>query len=181
MDSELTLYHGRPADETGRLSKELRVYDLLDSLAIPFDRLDHEPMAHISDCEKVDRYLGTRICKNLFLCDAKHSSYYLLLMPGDKKFRTAVVSKLIAAPRLSFAEPEYMEQFLDVTPGSATVMALMNDPDCKVTLLIDKEVADCPYFACHPCINTSSIRFATSDLFEKLLPAMHHKATLLEI
>ncbi len=175
------LYEGRPADETGRPAKEIRVYDLLDELGISFCRIDHDRMDTIADCEEVDKFLQIEICKNLFLCNTQKTNFYLLMMPGRKKFRTADLSKQIGSARLSFAPPEFMEAFLDITPGSVSVMGLMNDKDNRVHLLIDEDVLLAPELGCHPCINTASIRLATNDVLEKFLPAVHHTYTIVHL
>ena len=135
----------------------MAVYDLLESLDIPFVRVDHEAAMTIEACRGVDELLGTEICKNLFLCNAQKTKFYLLLMPGEKQFKTKNLSKQIGSSRLSFAPVEYMEKYLGVTPGSATIMGLMNDPVWQVQLLIDEEVTAGEEFGCHPCINTSSL------------------------
>ena len=153
-----TLYEGRPADTSGREEKEIRTYDLLDSLQVPYVRVDHDALPTIEACREVDQLLGTEICKNLFLRNAQKTDFYLLLMPGNKKFKTAVLSKQIGSARLSFGEAEFMESFLNITPGSVSVMGLMNDREKRVRLLIDKDILEGEYFACHPCINTSSLR-----------------------
>ena len=177
-----TLYYGRPSDETGRLAKEIRTYDLLDQLQIPYWRLDHDATATIEACHDVDQHLNIEICKNLFLCNAQKTDFYLLMMPGHKKFKTARLSKQIGSARLSFAEPEFMEQYLNITPGSVSVLGLMNDPENKVRLLIDKDILENhPYFGCHPCINTSSLKFRTEDLLNKILPAIHHNYTIVDL
>lgn len=177
-----TIYRGRPENPQGRLPKELAAYDLLDSLGIPYERLDHDPLPTIEACQEVDRIFGLDICKNLFLRNAQKTSFYLLMMPGSKKFRTAALSKQIGSARLSFAEPEFMEQFLDLTPGSVSVLGLMNDTENRVRLLIDRDVLENhPYIGCHPCINTSSLKLPTASLLEKFLPAVHHPYTLVEL
>ena len=102
-----TLYYGRPSDETGRLAKELRTYDLLDQLQIPYWRLDHDATATIEACHDVDQRLDIEICKNLFLCNSQKTDFYLLMTPGHKKFKTARLSKQIGSARLSFAGPEF--------------------------------------------------------------------------
>lgn len=176
-----TLYKGRPADDAGRLEKELQAYGLLDSLDLSYIRVDHDALPTIEACQEVDRLLSTEICKNLFLRNAQKTDFYLLLMPGNKKFKTAVLSKQIGSARLSFGEPEFMEQFMNLTPGSVTVLGLMNDKDNKVRLLIDKDILDQEYFGCHPCINTSSLKLLTRDLIDKILPAIHHPYTVVDL
>lgn len=180
----MQLVDGRPGNTEGRLDKEIRVYDFLDSLGIAYKRVDHEAAMTMEACEEIDRTLsegvekGVAICKNLFLCNRQATDFYLLLIPGDKPFKTKYLSAQIGSSRLSFAKPEYMEQYLDITPGSVSVMGLLNDKEKKVRLLIDKDVLQDEYFACHPCINTSSLRFKTSDLMEKVIPAMGHEPTM---
>lgn len=170
----MELYTGRPADAAGRLEKEIRTYDLLDELGIPFQRTDHAPADTMEVCAVIDAILEVLICKNLFLCNRQKTNFYLLLMPGDKPFKTKDLSKQLGTARLSFGSAEDMERLLDVTPGSVSVMGLMNDPENRVQLVIDADVLEQPEFGCHPCINTSSLKFRTADLVEKFLPAVHH-------
>ena len=173
----MELQKGRPENTDGRLDKEIRVYDFLDKLGIQYQRIDHEAAMTMEACEEIDRALGdnTTICKNLFLCNRQETDFYLLLMPGDKPFKTKDLSAQIHSARLSFAKPEYMEKQLDITPGSVSVLGLMNDSDKKVQLLIDEDVMKEPYFGCHPCINTSSLKFTTEDLMQKIIPALEHE------
>ena len=173
----MELQKGRPENTDGRLDKELRVYDFLDKLGIQYQRIDHEAAMTMEACEEIDRALGdnTTICKNLFLCNRQETDFYLLLMPGDKPFKTKDLSAQIHSARLSFAKPEYMEKYLDITPGSVSVLGLMNDSEKKVQLLIDEDVMKEPYFGCHPCINTSSLKFTTEDLMQKIIPALEHE------
>lgn len=174
--------HGRPLDAAGRLEKELRSYDLLDSLGIAYERVDHKALPTIEACSEVDKLLKTSICKNLFLCNAQKTEFYLLLMPGDKKFKTKYLSKQIGSSRLSFAGEEYLSELLNLTPGSVTVLGLMYDKAQRVRLLIDREVLRSgERFGCHPCINTSSISFSADDFREKLLPALGHAYTVVDL
>lgn len=170
-----TVYTGRPTDETGRLSKEIRVYDALDELGISFTRIDHEAIYTIEGCNEVDQLLQIPLCKNLFLCNSQKTKFYLLMMPGNKRFVTKEFCKQIESPRLSFAPEEFMQEFLDITPGSVSVMGLLNDKEHRVQLVIDKDVLKEEYLGCHPCINTSSIRISMQDLLEKFLPYVGHE------
>ena len=170
----MELYTGRPADWTERLEKEQRVYDLLEKLDVPFVYVDHPAAATMDDLGEADAVLGAAICKNLLLCNRQCTEFYLLMIPGEKPFKTKYLSKQIGSARLSFAAPEYMEQFLDITPGSLSVLGLMNDKDNAVQLLIDADLLDSETVGMHPCINTSSLALKTQDLLEKILPAVHH-------
>ena len=177
----MTLVDGRPVDCTGRLEKEIRSYDLLDKLGVQYQRIDHEAAMTMEACAEIDRVLDATICKNLLLCNRQCTSFYLLMIPGDKVFKTSELSKQIGSSRLSFAKPEYMEQFLDITPGSVSVLGLMNDKENHVQLLIDEDVLKGEYFGCHPCINTSSLRLRTKDLMETIIPAMGHEPRIVTL
>lgn len=175
------IFEGRPDNTTNRLDKEIRTYDLLDSLHIPYQRIDHEAMPTIEACHDVDKRLGIHVCKNLFLCNTQKTNFYLLMMPGEKKFQTKVVSKQLGVARLSFAPEEYMLELLDITPGSVSVMGLMNDSENKIQLLMDRDLLKEEYLGCHPCINTSSLKLSTKDILEKFLPAVHHEAVFVDL
>ena len=176
-----TIYAGRPTDSSGRLPKELRTYDLLDSLHISYERVDHDALPTIEACREVDQLLGTEICKNLFLRNAQKTDFYLLMIPGDKTFKTKELSHQIGSARLSFASPQDMEKYLDITPGSVSVMGLMNDSDNAVRLLVDEDVLKGEWVGCHPCINTSSLRIKTKDMFGPVIKAMHHDMTVVKL
>lgn len=179
---ELKLVTGRPTTNDGRLEKEIRTYDLLDSLGIEYERVDHEEANTMEACLAIDEVLAPAvICKNLFLCNAQKTKFYLLMIREDKKFLTKDISKQINSARLSFGPAEYMEQFLDITPGSVSVLGLMNDKENNVTLLVDEDVLKAEYFGCHPCINTSSLRLKTADVFGKFLEAVHHEYTVVKL
>lgn len=177
----MKLEFGRPATNEGRLDKEIRCYRLLDSLGIEYGRVDHEPAMTMEACEAVDEALGATMCKNLMLCNRQCTVFYILLMPGEKVFKTSELSKKIGSSRLSFAKGEYMEQFLDITPGSLSILGLMNDKEKKVNLLIDEDVLKGEYIGVHPCMNTSSLRIKTADMMEKLIPAMGHEPTIVSL
>lgn len=168
------LENGRPLHTDGRLEKEIAVYDFLDRLSVGYDRVDHEAAMTMELCEEIDQILGATICKNLFLCTRNKSEYYLLMMPGDKVFKTKDLSAQIESSRLSFASAEDMAEILNLTPGSASVMGLMYDLEKRVVLLIDRDILKEEYIGLHPCINTSSLRIKTEDMLQKVIPALEH-------
>lgn len=178
---EIKLYKGRPENCDGRSEKEIKVYDFLEKAGVGFERADHEPAMTMEICEDIDKTLGALICKNLFLCNRQKTSFYLLMMPGDKPFKTKDLSAQIDSSRLSFAEPELMEKYIGTTPGSASVLGLIFDTEREVRLLIDSDVLRSEFFGCHPCENTSSLKIKTSDLTEKILPALGHAYTKVEL
>ena len=177
----MELFKGRPQDLSNRLDREVRVYDFLDSLGIEYIRTDHEPAQTMEDCNRIDKGLDVLICKNLFLCNRQKTVFYLLLMPGDKPFKTKELSSQINSARLSFATEDKMLEFLDIEPGSVSVMGLMNDKENNVNLLVDEDVLKGEFIGCHPCVNTSSIKLKTTDVFDKFLKAVNHDYTKVKL
>lgn len=177
----MELQEGRPENAIGRTEREKRVYDLLDSLGISYMRVDHDALPTMEACREVEKILDSFVCKNLFLCNSGKTKFYLLMMPGGKKFKTKELSAQINSPRLSFADEKYMEEFLDITPGSVSVVGLMNDTEGRVQLLVDEDVLTDGYIGCHPCINTSSLKIKASDIFDKFLKAVHHEPIFVKL
>lgn len=177
----MELVKGRPTDCSGRLDREVRVYDLLDKLGIEYERTDHEEANTMEKCNEIDKILDTIICKNLFLCNRQQTEFYLLMMPGDKPFKTKYITKQLGCSRLSFAPSEKMLEYLDIKPGAVSIMGLMNDKDNKIQLVIDKPVVESETLGCHPCVCTSSLKFKTKDIVEKFLPAVHHEPIIVDL
>ena len=134
----MELFNGRPQDK--RIDKEMRCYDFLDELNIEYERVDHSAADDMETCVKIEKVLGAPICKNLFLCNRQETQFYLLMMPGDKVFKTKELSGQIGSARLSFAGAEFMEKYLDITPGSVSVLGLINDMENAVTLIVDEDI-----------------------------------------
>ncbi len=172
----MKLYTGRPADTSDRSEKEIKVYDFLDDLEIDYRRLDHAPAFGSEEelCKEIEDSLGARICKNLFLANRQRTKFYMLMIPEHKVFRSSDISKQAGSSRLHFAEAEYMEEMIGCSPGSASVMGLINDTEHRVQLLVDDDVLNAEYVGCHPCINTSSLRIRSADIFEKFVRATGH-------
>ena len=177
----MEIFKGRPENTAERLEKEVRCYDFLDKIGVEYDRVDHEAADDMEACIAIEKVIGVGICKNLFLCNRQKTNFYLLMMSGEKNFRTADISKQIGTARLSFATAEDMLKYLDITPGSVSVLGLMNDKDNDVTLLVDKDIVKQDFVRCHPCINTSTLRIKTEDFIKKILPKLGYYPTYVEV
>ena len=177
----MELFTGRPENTEGRLPREIRTYDFLDRLGIRYQRTDHERADNMEACNVIDAVLGVTICKNLFLCNRQKTVFYLLMMPGDKKFKTKELSRQIDSARLSFADPEDMLKYLDIEPGAVSIMGLINDPGRSVQLLVDEDVLKGEYIGCHPCVCTSSLKLRTEDILQKFLPATGHTLRIVRL
>lgn len=177
----MELYEGRPGTNEGRQENEIHVYDVLDALNIHYKRTDHAPVDTMEACREIDAVLNALVCKNLFLCNRQETKFYLLMMPGDKTFKTKELSSQIGSARLSFASAGKMWEYLHIKPGSVSVMGLMNDTENHVQLLIDEDVLKGEYLGCHPCVSTSSLKIKMSDIMNVFLPAVHHEAVTVHL
>ena len=159
---------------------------LAEMTGIPLGTLS-KLLAGISDSPKlsnivaISEALDVHICKNLLLTPRNRSAFYLLCLPAENSFSTKDFSKLIGSSRLSFATEEDLVALLGCRAGSASVLGLMNDTEHRVTLAIDRTVAQDEWFGCHPCKNTSSLRLKTSDVLEKYLPFTGHVPTIVDL
>ncbi len=170
---------GRPAETKSCV--EEKVYQFLENSGIGFQHIEHTNADTIDDCHIIEHYIGAKICKNLFLKNSAETQYYLLLMDGDTKFDSKVISHQINSTRLSFSTPENMFKYLGVEPGSASVMGLLNDVASDIKILVDSKLFDEEFFCCHPCKNTSTLRFRTVDIFEKFIPLTDHTYTVVNL
>ncbi len=177
----MTLHKGRPADETGRPERELRTYDFLDALGVPYEQMDRRPQAGEEVQAAARQALDAMICKNILLCDRKQTAFYLLLFPWGKRFVTGDVTGQLGVSHLSFAPDRYLEELLGTPSGSVGVLSLRNDREGKVRLVVDRAVWGHHHFACHPCANTSSVRFAMADLVYTVLPALNHPPVTIDL
>lgn len=167
------IYRGRPAEK--RSPREERAYGALDALGIEYERMDHDPTYTMEVCKEIDKLMDMTACKNLFLCNKQKSRYFLVVIRGDKQFVTKNLSAQLKLPRLSFAHEDAMEEMLDVSPGSVSILSLINDTEGAVTLIVDRDIAAQEFFGCHPCVNTSSLKMKTSDIFGKFIPSTGHE------
>ena len=154
---------------------------LLDSLKIPYEGLTHEHADTIELCAGIEEKLGAPIVKNLFLCNQQKTAFYLLIMPGNKVFKTKFLSKQIGSARLSFADAESMEKYLGVKPGSVSVLGLANDKTKAVKLIFDKDILGEEYLGFHPCLNTSTLKLRLKDLTDVFLPFLGVTAAVVEL
>lgn len=160
---------------------ENAVYELLDSIGIQYKAIQHDVADTMEACLAIEKDLGAPICKNLFLCNRQQTDFYLLLIPGDKVFKTKYLSSQLGCARLSFAGPEFMESLLHIKPGSVSPMGLMNDTENKVRLIIDRDLMGLEYFGCHPCRNSASVKISMKDFLEKFLPKVEHDYTVVDL
>ena len=178
MNIDKTLYTGRPSDECSEV--EMAIYDKLDSLGIEYKRADHDHTDTMEDCLLIESVLGAKICKNLFLCNRQKTSFYMLLMPGDKPFKTKFLTSQLNCARLSFAEADKMQEYLHTIPGSVSALELIFDTDNNIQLVIDNDLMKDDYICGHPGINTSTVRLLREDML-KYVQAAKHEPTFINL
>jgi len=162
-------------------TKEKKVYETLDLLNISYDRYTHPAVNTIAEIEEFDGN-GEAIlhCKNLFLRNSKGDQHYLVVIESYKKTSTKDLAKQIESTRLSFASPERMEKYLDLTPGSVSPFGLINDKNKEVEVLIDKDLNARERITFHPNINTASITISYDD-FQRYIKWCGNKVRYVDV
>lgn len=178
MYIDQTIYTARPTDQ--RIPQELAVYDKLEELNISYLRVDHDRADTVEFCHEVEAVLGSKICKNLFLCNRQQTEFYLLMMPGDKPFQTKFLSAQLGCSRLSFADDGHMNQYLQTVPGSVSALELLFDTENHVQLVIDRELLQDEYISGHPGISSSTLRLEREDLLT-FVQAVGHSPIYVEL
>ena len=171
------IYTVAPEHERGE--HETTVYKELDRLGIKYERVDNDTVETMEECVEISEKLGAEIRKTIVVCNRQKTDFYLVILPAGKRFDSKLFAAMMHTARVSFASPEDMQRVIGLTPGEASVMGILNDPEGKVKVVIDKAVADAEWFACNPGANTSHLRFKTKQLINNFLPAEGHKAEII--
>jgi len=156
------------------------IYEALEELKIPFDRVENDFMISMEDCEAVNKKMNTRMAKNLFLCNRQKTEFYLFITKDNKHFNTKIFSKAMGISRVSFAPEETLTEYLGTKIGATTIFSLVYDKDCKVHLVIDKDVLEEKFHACNDGTNNAHIKITTKDLMEKYLKYTKHEPVIIE-
>lgn len=155
------------------------VYETFERLGISFARVDTDPGLTMEDCQHIDRKIGVRIVKTLFLCNRQQTAFYLYVTTDDKPFVTKEFCGTLGIPRVSFASAEKLEELTGVKVGATTVLSAILPSARDVHLVMDRSVAESEWFACTDGTPTCFVKIRTQDLLDKYLPASGHNLRLL--
>ena len=155
------------------------VYETFARLGIPFGRVDTDPGLTMEDCQHIDRKIGVRIVKTIFLCNRQQTAFYLYVTTDDKPFVTREFCGALGIPRVSFASAEKLEELTGVKVGATTVLSAILPSAASVQLVMDRDVAESEWFACTDGTATCFVKIRTKDLLDKYLPASGHDLRLL--
>ena len=122
------------------------------------------------DCAEIDRKLGLRMVKTLLLCTRHQADYFLFVTAGDRPFRAGAFSATMHCARVSFAPREMLPEKLGVQLGAATAFGLLCPQARDVPLVVDRRVAEQPFFGCSDGTTTGVLRQRTADVLERLFP-----------
>ncbi len=148
--------------------KEKIVYEVLDRLNIEYEKYEHPA---VFTCEEADIYtsgLKGVHTKNLFLRNKKGSKHYLVVMKEDKTLNVKEFGEKISEKNLSFASPERMMKYLDLTPGSVSLFGVINDTENNVKVYIDEDIMKEEFINSHPNVNTATLVYKVEDMIKFL-------------
>ena len=145
-----------------------QVYEVLDKLGIPFEKVDHPALFSQADNEKNPRNIDAVILKNLFLRNKKKSKYYLFTLPLEKKADLVLLRKTLEETNLSFGDETALEEKLNIKKGSVSLLNIIGVESTDVIFVIDREVLRYERIALHPNDNTASVIFSPEDIYKVL-------------
>src|SRR3989344_166488 len=138
---------------------------------------EHQAVFTVEESKKIKTKIQGGICKNLFLKERKERKYYLVVLPGEKRLNIKELRDKIQAKDLTFASSEELKEILNLTPGSVSILGLINDKEHEAELIIDKEINEAKKLNFHPNINTESIEL-NKENFHKLLKTFNNKISI---
>ncbi len=144
---------------------EARLFAYLDSLSISYETFWHRPVFTVEEGLDIEEHLPAVGCKNLFL-KSKTGDLWLVVMPGALRANLGALEKRLDSGRLSFGKPDLMQEILDITPGSVTPFALINDIERRVRVVLDESMMAAPHVAYHPLRNDASVVLDPKDLLK---------------
>lgn len=140
-----------------RAENRKKVLDALASLGIEYELYEHPAVYTIAAMDELGLTRGGQYAKNLFLRNASGKQHYLVLVQKDKHADLKALAKTIGSSRLSFGSPQRLAQCLGVAQGSVSAACVVNDPQCRVQVVVDEDLRGCARFGMHPNDNTASL------------------------
>ncbi|HKJ26010.1 MAG TPA: prolyl-tRNA synthetase associated domain-containing protein [Anaerolineales bacterium] len=156
------------------------IFTILDDLSIQYKRIDHVPVYTSQQARELIPEQQAASVKNLFLKDKKGRQHFLVAIADHKSLDMKKLASQIGSTRLSLASPDRLQTYLGVEPGAVSLLALVNDPENQVQLLIDRDVWDEQFLQCHPLVNTATLILAMDDV-KRFLEGVGHSPKLVEI
>jgi Ala-tRNA(Pro) deacylase len=158
-----------------------KVYETLEKLQIPFERVDTDEVITMEDCAAIGEKLHMNMVKTLFLCNRQQTDFYLFITIGNKPFRSKDFSNMLGISRVSFAPAEQMELMLGTKIGAATVFSSLLDTENQVRIVFDKEVLAEKWYGCSDGTTTGYMKLQTEDICKKFLPFTNHTLSVIEV
>ncbi len=140
------------------------IYAILDELGISYEKYEHAPAHTVEEAKEIYKDIPGGRVKNVFLRDKKGKKHFLVTMPADKELDTNIIREHLGCSKIGGAQPDELEKYLGVTPGSMTPFALINDPENHVLVFVDEDIYEEEFQHFHPMINTISLVIKTTDL-----------------
>jgi Ala-tRNA(Pro) deacylase len=156
------------------------IYEFLDKGNIEYQRHDHPPVFTVEDVHRLTPDLPGAKTKNLFFRDKKGNRHFLVVVPADKRTNLKALPGILESSKISFGSPERLMDNLGVTPGSVSLLAIVNDQKNKVEVIIDESLWESDAFQFHPLVNTSTL-VISRDNIKRFLDATGHEVKIMEI
>lgn len=146
---------------------ETQLYADLAALGIPFTTLEHPAVFTVAQSSALNGQLEGAHTKNLFLKDKK-GQFWLVTVRADLRVNLKMLPAAIGCDRVSFGNPDDMQRLLGVSPGSVTALAVVNDTQNLVQIVLDDALLSSEVVNCHPLRNDATLSIAPVDLVRAL-------------
>ncbi len=160
---------------------QAKVYQTLEQLHIPFERVDTDEAITMEDCVLIDAKLNMKMVKTLFLCNRQQTNFYLFITAGDKPFHSKEFSNALGVARVSFAPAEKMETMLGTKIGAATVFSALLDSDRKVQIVFDKDILAEEWYGCSDGTTTGYMKVRTNQIVHEFLTYTNHTPAIIDV
>lgn len=152
-----------------KMNESEKVYQFLDTCNYVYSVVEHEASFRVSDLVDIQEPDNSKGVKNLFLKDEKKQNFFLAVVPQDKRVDTKDIRRQIGSKPLSFADENFLWEYLKVKPGSVSPFGIINDTDQKVTVILDSQLFDYDFIGAHPNDNTKTVWISPHDVEHMIL------------
>lgn len=155
-------------------------YEFLDAHEVTYVRHDHHAVYTVEEADRLVPKLPGAKTKNLFLRDDKGKRHFLVLVRSDKRVNLKELKGALGVKRISFGSPERLKKHLGVDPGAVSLLAVFNDQQHAVEVVMDRDLWESEAFLFHPLVNTSTLVISRADI-QHFVEATGHELTILDV
>lgn len=142
--------------------------------------VEHPAVHTVEESQRLRGDIPGRHTKNLFLRDSKKNFFLAVMDEASTVDLKSLRTKIGARGNLSFGTPDMLMELLGVTPGSVSLLGLINDKGNKVTAVIEQRLLEADFVNCHPLTNERTTSLSPADVLS-FLALVGHAPTIVSL